>query len=206
MSTKTDETIGRRDANTDHDIHDLFRRRWSPRAFTGKSLSQRELQSILEAGRWSASCNNDQPWYFLVARRDEPERFEEMLGCINPSNQLWAGKAGALVVAVARLTFTRDGQENPVALYDLGQAAAHMALQATALGLQAHPMRGFDRAKARQVYGVPDGYDVVTAIAIGAVAGPESLPDNLRQRELAPRQRRKLAEFTFSGKWGKPAF
>lgn len=206
MSIKTDELIGRRDADTDHDVHDLFRRRWSPRAFTGKALSQRELQSILEAGRWSASCNNDQPWFFLVARRDEGQRFQDMLGCINQSNQNWAGKAGALIIAVARLTFTRNGQENPVALYDLGQAAAHMGLQATALGLQAHPMRGFDREKARQLYAVPEGYDVVTVIAIGSVDSPDSLPENLREREIAPRVRRKLSEFTFSGAWGKSAF
>ena len=32
-----------------------------------------------------------------------------------------------------------------------------------------------------------------------------ALPDNLKQRDLTPRQRKPLKEFVFTGKWGNPA-
>jgi len=52
---------------SNYPIHELFLRRWSPRAITGEPLSQDELMTLFEAGRWAPSTYNDQEWRFLSA-------------------------------------------------------------------------------------------------------------------------------------------
>jgi hypothetical protein len=51
------------------------------------------------------------------------------------------------------------------------------------------------------VLGIPEGYEPVTMGAIGYIGDPETLPEHLRERELAPRRRKPLEELVFRGKW-----
>ena len=191
-----------REAPADYPIEALLRRRWSPRSFTGAPVAPAALQSLLEAARWAASCNNGQPWHFVIARREaEPEAFAGLLATLSPNNQGWARQAGVLMIAVARLAFAANGNPNRHALYDTGAAVAQMALQAGALGLGLHQMAGFDAAKAREACGIPAGFEPVAAIAIGHVGAAEALPTALAEREVAPRQRRPQAEWAFFGGW-----
>jgi len=44
-----------------------------------------------------------------------------------------------------------------------------------------------------------------TALAIGYKADPAKLPDALKERDLAPRQRKPLSKFVFTGQWGQPS-
>jgi len=59
--------------------------------------------------------------------------------------------------------------------------------------------------KAREIYGIPEVFEAWTALAIGYKGDPMSLSDQQRERELAPRQRKPLREFIFSGKWENPS-
>jgi nitroreductase len=192
-------------APVDHPIHDLMRRRWSPRAFEPRSLAADDLLSILEAARWSASASNEQPWRFIVALREPKPEFDRLLACLVEGNRRWAMHAGALLLTVARLDNERNGKPNRHAWHDTGMALAHMLLEATARGIAAHPMAGFDPALAREIYGIPAGFEPVTAVAFGRPAPPESLPEDLRVREVAPRIRRPLSDSVFTGAWGSPA-
>jgi nitroreductase len=192
-------------AATQYPIHDLIAKRWSPRAFDPRPIPAEQIRSILEAARWSASSFNEQPWRFLVARREDSEEFEKMLGCLMEGNQGWARNAGVLMLTVARKTFTANDKPNRVALHDIGLAAATLTLQATALGLCVHQMAGIHPDKIREAYGVPDGYEPETAIAIGYEGSLESLPENLREMENAPRDRRAQNEFVFCDSWDHPA-
>jgi nitroreductase len=163
-----------------------------------------KLLSLLEAARWAASCSNDQPWHFIVAAREHKKSFELLLSCLHDSNILWAQNAPVLMLSVARLNFAISGDPNRHALHDVGQAAANMAIQAVEVGLQIHQMAGFSAPKAREQFSIPEGYEPVAAIAVGYPGEPSSLPDKLRERELAPRKRRSIGDFTFGGKWGEP--
>jgi nitroreductase len=127
----------------------------------------------------------------------------DLLGCIVPANALWAGKAPVLMLSVAKLTYDSNGAPNRHALYDVGQATANLAIQATALGLALHQMGGFDMERARKEFSIPEGYEPVAAIAVGYPGDPASLPESLRARASAPRSRRELGEFVFTGRWGK---
>ncbi len=186
-------------------VHELIRERWSPRAFADRPIETPELRSLLEAAQWAASSFNEQPWTFIVARREEPEMHRRLLDCLVPGNQVWAEKAPVLMLSVAKLAFDRNGKPNRHAWHDVGLAASQLVLQATSLGLVAHQMAGFDAGKARDVWGLPEGHEPVAAIAVGYPGDVESLPEKLRQGETSPRRRKPLSEVAFSGRWGEPA-
>lgn len=188
-----------RPAPVDHAVHPLVRDRWSPRAFADRPVSEEDLNSVLEAARWTPSCYNEQPWLFFVATRDEQEAYQDLLDCLVPFNQSWARTAPVLIVAAARTKFARNNQDNAYALYDLGAAAAQMTLQATALGLATHTMGGFDADAAREKLSLPDDIVAVSAIALGYPGTPDRLPKELREGESAPRSRKPLEEFVIRG-------
>jgi nitroreductase len=190
-------------APTNVPIHDLIRRRWSPRAFVDRGVETQDLVALLEAARWAPSSGNEQPWRFLIARREEPENFARLLACLVPGNQRWAASAPVLLLTTTRRAFLRHDKPNRHAMHDAGLALANLLIEATARGLAAHPMAGFDAAAARTAFSIPEDFEPVAAVAIGYSGGPEQLPDDLRQREIAPRTRRPLAESVFGTTWGE---
>jgi nitroreductase len=192
-------------AETKVPIHEPIGRRWSPRAFSERPVQPEKLLSLFEAARWASSSSNEQPWAFIVATNADPKNYEAMLGVLVDFNRGWARKAPVLILTLAHTQFDKDGCPNRHAFYDLGQAAANLSLQATAIGLATHPMAGFNVEAARQRFAVPEGWEPVSVIALGYPGDPGSLDDTLRQRELAQRQRKPLSSFVFSGTWGVPA-
>jgi nitroreductase len=74
-------------------------------------------------------------------------------------------------------------------------------IQATAMGLFVHAMAGFHPDKVRELYSVSEKFEPVAAIALGYAGDPASLPDNLREREFAPRVRKPIDAFVFRGQF-----
>ena len=189
-------------APADHPILDLLARRWSTRAFADHSVDRETLASLFEAARWAPSSGNGQPWSYLVATRDDAVEFERMASVLVPGNT-WARKAPVLALSVAALH--RADKPNRHAYHDLGLANENLVIQAVSMGLAVHMMAGFHVDMAREAFEIPPNHDPVAMMAIGYPGDPESLPEDLRQKELAPRQRKPIAEFVFSGKFGRPA-
>ena len=188
-------------APTNFPVHNLIRDRWSPRAFASKSVEPAVLASLFEAARWAPSSNNEQPWAYLVATKDDTENFAKTLRVLVEFNAAWAKEAAVLMIAVSRLNF-QNGTPNRNAFYDTGAATALLSVEATARGLAVHQMAGFDHAKAKKVFEIPEDCEPIAAIAIGYPGDPNSLPEKLRDREIAPRTRKPLSEFVMSGRWG----
>ena len=182
-------------------IHDLLAQRWSPRAFADELISAEEVGSLFEAARWAPSCFNEQPWRFLVATRADRDGFEALAGCLMDANRAWAERASILALSVASMTFKRNGKPNRHAFHDVGLATQNLVIQAQGMGLAVHQMAGFDGSKARTDLAIPDGFEPVTMIAIGRPGKPEQLPDNLAERERAPRERAALSEMVFGARW-----
>lgn len=189
-------------APTEFPVHDLIRNRWSPRAFADKSVPPEVLRSLFEAARWAPSSNNEQPWAYIVATREDRENFEKMLSVLVEFNANWAKHTPVLAIAIVELAFAKNNAPNRVAQYDVGAATALLSVEATSRGLAVHQMAGLDPDKARQVFEIPAGWDALAAIAIGYPGDPESLPQPLRDRELAPRVRKPLSKFVMTGRWG----
>jgi len=190
-------------AETRYPIHELLRERWSPRAFADRMVEPEELRSLLEAARWAPSSFNEQPWSFIVATKQHPGEYERLLSCLVEGNVRWAQHAPVLMLSVAKLAFERNQKPNRHAFHDVGLAVENLVIQGMALGLFVHQMAGFHADRAREVYGIPEGYDPVAAMAIGYLDDPGRLPDDLREREVAPRIRKPLESFVFSGQWGQ---
>lgn len=183
-------------------IHDLLARRWSPRAFDERLVEPQLLQSLLEAARWAPSSNNEQPWRFIVASKQHETDWNRLFECLAEGNRRWAFRAPVLVLSVASLQFEDDGKPNRHAFHDTGLATENLVLQATAQGLVAHQMAGFDVEKARADLRIPAGYEPVAMIAVGYPGDPAILQERLRERELRPRIRRPIGEWAFLGQWG----
>ena len=189
-------------AVTDYPVHELIASRWSPYSFANRSVSDEDLRSIFEAARWASSSYNEQPWSFLVAKKEEADEFGRLLSCLVEANQKWAKSASVLALGISRLNSARNNEPNRAAIHDLGLAAANLVLEATARGLAVHQMIGIFPNKVRELYSVPEGYDPMTAIAMGYAGNPINLPEELRARDAARRPRKPLKEFVFGGKWG----
>jgi len=182
---------------TEHPVIAAIKQRYSAYQFSNKAVEAEKLQSLFEAARWAASSFNEQPWRFIVATKDSPTQYDKALGCLVEANQGWAQAAPVIVLTAVKQEFTYNGSPNRVALHDLGQAAAHMALQAAELGLVIHQMAGIQQDKVASTYSLPDGFTAETAIAIGYPG-----EGNLNDAEARARQRKPLDELVFSDAWG----
>lgn len=186
-------------------IEPKLARRWSPYEYSDRPVPDADLTAILEAARWAPSSYNEQPWRYILARRSEPEAFARALSCLVEGNQAWAKHAPVLLLAVAITTFARNGKPNKAAHHDLGLAAGNICVEATARGLHVHQMIGIVPEKVRELYGVPENAEPLTAIAIGYIGENGELPDALRQRDAAVRTRNPLSRFVFGSAWEEPA-
>ncbi len=192
-------------AVTQPPVAEIIARRWSPRAIDpNQPVSRDQLLALLEAARWAPSCFGDQPWRYLVWDRfRDPASWQQAFECLAEGNQGWVKNAPVLLLSLAAANFGHNDQPNRWAQHDTGAASENLCLQATALGLVAHQMGGFDPDKAKATFNVPAGYTCMAMIAVGFPGSVEVLPEALRERELAPRERKPLTQIVFEGSWGR---
>jgi nitroreductase len=188
-------------ASPEYPIHELIARRWSPYAFSDRPVSQQDLRSLFEAASWAPSSYNEQPWRYIIASKTNPAEFERLLGCLVEGNQLWAQAAPVIGLGCTSLFFELNGKPNAAAIHDLGLASATLTFEATARGIYVHQMIGILPDKARQTYGIPDGYQPLTGLAIGYLGDINQLPANLKPRDEAKRTRKSRSEIVFGGQW-----
>lgn len=196
---------GPKQATPDHPIQELLAKRWSPYAFADRAVSDDDLRSLFEAARWAASSYNEQPWTYIVATKAHADDFARLLSCLVEGNEAWAKAAPVLALGCTSLNFKLNNKPNAAAIHDLGLASASLTFEATARGLFVHQMIGILPDKARELYRIPEDVQPKTGLAIGYAADPNTLPEKLRERDLAPRTRKQLAEFVFGGAWGTAA-
>ena len=194
-----------KNAVTDYPIHDHLAQRWSPRAFADRPVSAELLGSLFEAGRWAASCYNEQPWRFIVAQREQQDEYEALKSCLAEGNRGWAVSAPVLGLGIAKQTFSLNGKPNRFFHHDLGLATAGLMAQATAHGLYVHAMGGIHPQRAVEIYNIPNDFEVLTGFAIGYLGDPDTLSKDMRASELEARHRKPLAEVVFSSGWEEPA-
>lgn len=180
-----------------HKVHPLIINRWSPRSMSGEEITEQELMTLLDAAHWAPSSYNNQPWRFLYAKRNTPH-FKTFLDLMIEFNQSWCINAAVLFVVISGKNFEHNNKPAHTHSYDTGAAWENLALQATAMGLVAHGMEGFDYDKAKKVLKIPDTYQVEAMAAVGKHAPKEKLPPELQKRE-EPSQRKQISEIAFEG-------
>jgi nitroreductase len=176
-----------------HEFHypvmDLIRKRKSVRAFSTDPVEQEKINSLFEATRWAPSSTNEQPWVYIYGLRQQTDVWQKLFDTLTEGNKVWAKDAPLLILSLARKNFSRYPGPNVHALYDLGGANAFLSLQAVELGLQVRQMAGFDPQKAIELLKIPETYEVGVAMAVGYPGDPSVLPEHLKKRENAPRER-----------------
>jgi nitroreductase len=135
---------------------------------------------------------------YIYATRDQDELWSKLFSCLNESNRVWAKDAPLLILSLARRHFTKYTGTNAHAMYDLGGANSFLSLQAVELGLQVRQMAGFHLEKTIKELNIPDTFEIGVFIAVGYPGDPQALPENLKARELAPRERLRQQEFVMN--------
>ena len=176
-------------------MHPLLAARWSPSRFdAAEEISAEAVEALLEAARWAPSAGNSQPWAFIAARRGD-ETHRRLVRHLAGSSAAWAPSASLLVANLAhRWVEDTDWEYSEFSAYDLGQAVAHMSLQATALGLAVRQFRAFDRDGVAAEFAVPAHWEVTTMAAIGRPAGAGSLPHGNVPIQPPSRERRPVSD------------
>lgn len=190
-------------AETATPIHELIARRWSGRAFDpDRMIGDTRILALIEAARWAPSCYGDQPWRYIICNKaNNPVAWKTACSCLAPGNRSWADKAPLLIIAVADTVLSQNGRPNRWGEYDTGAASENLSLQATAMNLIVHQMGGFDADKTRSAFAIPEQYTPMAVIAIGYQLTEEQIPDELKDREYADRNRNPAGENFFDGQW-----
>ncbi|UOB17587.1 nitroreductase family protein [Abyssalbus ytuae] len=191
--------IIKKETPTDYNIIPLLKERWSPRVFSDLPISEADLHTLFEAGRWAASSNNLQPWRIIWGVKGS-KAYDRLLNCLDDFNQSWAKNAPVLLATMFKKTLP-SGKENFHALHDLGLFMGNLTAQAQHMGIAVHHMAGINYKKAAEEFNIPDDFHVTTGVALGYYGGnPEVLPDDLKKMETQPeRSRKPQEEFIFNG-------
>jgi hypothetical protein len=150
-------------------VHSALLGRFSPVGFDSEAkVSDRQVDTLLDAARHAHSAGNSQPWRFIVGRRGDAIH-RRVLPLLARSSSLWAPSASLLVVNLAHIAVEGSAglEYSEFARYDVGQAVAHMTIQALHLGLDAHQFRAFDRAGLAAEFHVPSHWEMTSMTAFG---------------------------------------
>ena len=187
-----------------------LRSRWSPSIFdAGHRLPAPEIVSLLHAAQWAPSSGNLQPWRFVVAERGDVAH-QTLVPHLSRGNAGWVPRASVVFLAATQVADPPDRADDEkqvdasINLYCLGQAAAHLTLQAHAMGLWAHQFQGFDKEAVSDGLGLPPYWRIVAGIAVGVRGNPAEVSERDQQREHRVRVRKDLAEITYGDAWGVP--
>lgn len=173
------------------ELMEAIKSRRSVRNFENKDVSDEQVKQLLEAVQWAQSWANTQCWEIIVVRNAETKaKLQETLPKTNPATKAMVeapvvfvicGKLQAAGYYKGQVT-TKFGDWF---MFDLGIASQNLCLRAHDLGLGSVIVGLFDHDKAKQVLGVPEGYELVAMIPVGYPAKVPSAP-----------KRKEIAEFT----------
>lgn len=174
-------------------INAIIEKRYSPRAFDSKALSDDQITTLFEAARQAPSAMNEQPWRFIYAQKKDTN-YALLFDALLDGNKEWAISAPLIMVGVAKENYDYKNRPNNFANYDLGQAMAYLSIQATELGLHLHQMGGFDAQTAKNNLNLPEGFQPFVYAVIGYKGKPEQIPKKFHEGEQNRTPRKAINE------------
>ena len=189
-------------ANTEVPINNVIAERWSPRAFDSSHIiTEDSIKSLFEAARWAPSCYGDQPWKYVLFKKEDATGWSSVLNCLSIGNQDWAMDASILIVVCAHKNFNHNGEPNRWAQYDTGAASENICLQAASIGLATHQMGGFDQEKIRNLSNIPSEFDILACMVVGKHLDESKLSQAQKEKETQVRSRKPLKDIYFINQW-----
>ena len=169
------------------EIYDLIARRQSDRRYDpNRPVEPEKVARIVEAARLAPSACNAQPWHFIVV--DEPELRNQVADAVASRllgmNHFTKQAPVHILVVEERPNFTAGIggiiKDKQFPLLDIGIAAAHITLAATAEGLGSCILGWFDEKAVRRLLHSPDKKRVLLDIVLGYSTQP------LREKKRKP--------------------
>lgn len=179
-----------------HYVMQEIRERWSSRAISEKPIKKEELMQLFEAARYAPSCFNEQPWRYIYSETTEMR--DNMAMLLTDKNREWAGQAPVLSLVLASSKFQHNNKDNRWHMFDTGTSFGYLSLEAQRQGIIVHPMAGFSRTHARELFHISQEFTIIAMLAIGYPSSPDHLPEHHRKNEK-PGLRKDLETSVFSG-------
>ncbi|MBD3388338.1 MAG: nitroreductase [Candidatus Altiarchaeales archaeon] len=182
------------------DVREAIEGRRAYRALEKFEVTEELVDDLASAARLAPSCNNNQPWRYVLAY--DPAVLSELHGALSDGNR-WAREASLIVAVFSKPDDDCVIKDRVYNNFDVGLATAFMILQATELGLVAHPIAGYSPKKVREVLGIPGEYEVIALLVVGRHS--ESVPDYLSEKQrLGEKQRpprKEASEFAYKNRY-----
>lgn len=139
-------------------VHEAILTKRAIRQFTNQSISDEIVRQIVNAGRRAQSSKNMQPWHFIAIRNIETLKQMSELGT-------YAGHIAGAALCIAIITVDPDTRWS--IMFDAGQAASYMQLEAWELGIGSCMATIYEPEKARDLLGFPADLHIRAAISFG---------------------------------------
>jgi nitroreductase len=181
------------------ELFEAIKNRRSIRRYKPDLISEKDLETVLEAARLAPSWKNSQCWRFIVIKSDASKK--ALADCLPPTNGATNAirQAPVTIVACAEIGKSGYGPTNPETdkgeywyMYDIALAMENLVLAAFSLGLGTVHVGLFDAQKVAAIMNVPTGYCVVALTPLGYPEQP-----------AASRPRKEMPEIVFYEKFGK---
>jgi len=179
------------------DVIESIKDRWSPYSFSSEPIEDEKLLTLFEAAGKAPSAFNEQPWLFVYATRKNGQKFNDFIGFLAESNQVWARHAFALAISFARLTSSHNGRPNRYAFHDTGMAVSNLLIQATSMDICVHQMAGYSAEKVKEYFSLRDDVEPVAVMALGYLGDGRNITDELFKRDEKRRPRKSPDEYLF---------
>ena len=172
------------------DFMEIIAGRRSIRRYQAKEIPEDDLNTILEAVRWAPSWANTQCWEVVVVKNPSiKQRLQEILSAANPAKKAMV-EAPVVMVLCGRRGVSGCYSGKPKTklgdwfMFDIGLATQNLCLAAHALNLGTVIIGSFSHDSAKEILGIPDGYDAVALIPVGYPA-----------HEVTKSHRKQISEF-----------
>ncbi len=152
----------------------FLKERRSIRAYLDKMISDDEIEMILEAGRWSPSASNKQPWEFIVIK----DREFIIKVAKAASYGRFIKEAPVLIAIIGKTRISPKWY-----IIDTSLVTMNMMLMAWSLGIGTCWIGAMNREKARQILELKDSDYVATILPFGYIKGNIPLPTSRKSKE-----------------------
>ncbi|HPT20756.1 MAG TPA: nitroreductase family protein [Bacteroidales bacterium] len=187
-------------------VLEIIQERWSPYSFSSNPVEEYKLKAMLEAAGYAPSCFNEQPWMFVYTTRQNKKVFDDYLGFMVESNRVWAENSYAIIISMARMTFSYNGSPNRYAFHDTGMAVSNLLLQAYSMDVYVHQMAGFHVDKVKEYFKLGNDIEPVAMMAVGYLGDGLSLSPELLAKDETRRPKKHVNEFAFKESFENLAF
>lgn len=163
------------------DFLELAKERYSCRYFSDKEIEQGKIDKILEAARLAPTGRNSQSQRILVLT--DKKELEKLSGC-TPYG--WNAPLVFIICYDQNESWKRRSDGFDGGMHDSCIITTHMMLEVTDLGLGSTWVGAFDPIKLKEIYNVPENYEVVAILPVGypsEEAHPSKLHDDRKPIE-----------------------